>query len=212
VTGRCTPDRYSGVRGGMTSSTHRDLAAWREAMSLVEIVYRACVRFPSMRTRARPQAEPPHRLWPKPVRVRVSSRLKQIHPPRRCAWRRLRAQPQVRENALDQLDDLQLTPRATDSRAVNWGVYEFVPAMKCNRDGRLMGRLLPMTIPVSRHFGVRLRSGSATGWTRPKAVVPIGEDLSLKRLALARVQSAAFCSDIGASQLHPSIPASATAP
>jgi hypothetical protein len=141
VTGRCTPDRYSGVRGGMTSSTHRDLAAWREAMSLVEIVYRACVRFPSMRTRARPQAEPPHRLWPKPVRVRVSSRLKQIHPPRRCAWRRLRAQPQVRENALDQLDDLQLTPRATDSRAVNWGVYEFVPALKCNRDGRLMAEL-----------------------------------------------------------------------
>jgi len=38
----------------------------------------------------------PHRLWPKPVRVRVSSRLKQNHPPRRCAWRRLCAQPQVR--------------------------------------------------------------------------------------------------------------------
>ena len=58
-----------------------------------------CVRFPSMRTRARAQAEPTHWLSRRPC-VRVSSRLIQIHPPRRRTRRRLGAQPRVRMRSI----------------------------------------------------------------------------------------------------------------
>ena len=73
-----------------------------------------CIRFASIRTLARAQAEPAQRIWPKPVRIRESSRLKKIDAPRRRARRRLSRQPQMRENALshrgrfDRSDDLEL--------------------------------------------------------------------------------------------------------
>ena len=56
---------------------------------------------PLISTLAQAPAERPHQPWQKPVRIRESSRLKQINPRRRCSWRRLRAQPQMRENALN---------------------------------------------------------------------------------------------------------------
>ena len=43
--------------------------------------------FPQIRTPARAHAEPTPRLWLRPDRVCVSSRLKKIEPPRRCPWR-----------------------------------------------------------------------------------------------------------------------------
>jgi hypothetical protein len=61
------------------------------------------------------QAEPTHRPSPRPVRIRDSGRLKNSHATRRCPWRRLGAQPQMREYALDhrgcydRRDDLQVT-------------------------------------------------------------------------------------------------------
>jgi hypothetical protein len=72
------------------------------------------IRFASIRTPARAQAEPSHRLQPKPVRDYDSSCLKNINAPRQRAWRRLRSQAQVREDELDhrrlfdRRDDLQL--------------------------------------------------------------------------------------------------------
>ena len=78
------------------------------------------VRFASIRTLARAQAEPTHRLWPKPVRVCVSSRVKQFEPPRRRARWRLSRQPQMREDALDHREQpvrLQFRPAANSKTA-----------------------------------------------------------------------------------------------
>lgn len=58
----------------------------RKARCFLQDLALRCVRLSLICTLVHAQAEPTHRLSPKPVRVRVSRGLKQIEPPRRRPW------------------------------------------------------------------------------------------------------------------------------
>ena len=95
-----------------------------------------------------------------PLWIYDSSRLQQINAPRRRAWRRLRCQPQMRENALDHRslfdsrDDLQLAAALFTAFKIKVkNAFEKAsPRHTCPRAMRMRA--------LVRMFGCRVRRGN----------------------------------------------------